>query len=328
MSIDDELASFFNEVPEQVISDSKQFRLKLGIGMDAYKTLSKICDIAPLLSGGAIGTSAGLVGLQGSAGLLGFIGLGSTPIGWIALAGVVGASAFYGGSQLLKKAKQGAVQEIPKYINSPIDVIASSILYFIAPIVFKLAKLDGQVSEKEKMFILQHFVDEWGFDRIYIEAQIPSIIEASESINFDKISLKINELVKTGDVNKEQLIHHVVELSEALCQIDQAEHHETQIQINALKKALMYGESEWQVIAGQYAENLKEHTQQAATVTLTKMSNMGSMLVDKSKQVIDKSAALSKEGSERLAPKVDELKKKSSFLLDGTKGLFNKNNTK
>jgi uncharacterized membrane protein YgcG len=51
-------------------------------------------------------------------------------------------------------------------------------------------------------------------------------------------------------------------------------------------------------------------------------------LTSKSKQVIDKSATLSKEGSQRLAPKMDELKKKSSFLLDGTKGLFNKGKTK
>ena len=68
MSIDDELAAFFNEEPEQIIADSKQFRMKLGIGIDAYKTLSKVCDIAPLFSGVAIGTSAGLLGLQGSSG--------------------------------------------------------------------------------------------------------------------------------------------------------------------------------------------------------------------------------------------------------------------
>lgn len=325
MSIDDELASFFNEEPEQVIADSKQFRLKLGIGMDAYKTLSRVCDIAPLLSGGAIGTSAGLVGLQGSAGLLGFIGLGSTPIGWVALASVVGASAFYGGNQLLKKAKQGAVQEIPKYINSPVDVIASSILFFVAPIVLKLAKLDGQISDEEKAFILQYFVNEWGFDNAYVDAQFPLLIEASDAINFNEISHKIDELVKTGDVNKEQLINHVVELSEVLCQIDQAEHEETQTQINALKKALMFGESEWQVMASQYSENLKTQTQQAASMTLTKMSNMGALLTSKSKHIVEKSATLTKEGGQLIAPKMDELKKKSSSLLDGTKGLFKRN---
>ena len=325
MSIDDELASFFNEEPAQVIADSKQFRLKLGIGMDAYKTLSKVCDIAPLLSGGAIGTSAGLVGLQGSAGLLGFIGLGSTPVGWVALAGVVGASAFYGGSQLLKKAKQGAVEEIPKYINSPVDVIASSILFFIAPIVFKLAKLDGRISDEEKAFIHEYFVDEWGFDKTYINAQLAALIEASDTVNFDEICLKIDELVKTGDVNKNQLITHVVELSEKLCQIDQSEHDETQLQIDALKKALMYGESEWQVIASQHAENLKVQTQQVASLTLTKMEHVGSLLTSKSKGLMDKSAALSKEGGQRIAPTMDELKKKSNSFLDGTKGLFKRN---
>lgn len=180
MNIEDELADFFNEEPQQVIADSNQFRLRLGIGIDAYKILSKVCDLGPLFSGGAMGTSVGLLGLQGSYGALAFIGLGSTPIGWVALAGVVGAGAFYGGRQLLNKAKQGAVHEIPKYINSPIDLIASSILSFIAPIVFKLAKLDGQISEKEKTYVMQYFVNEWGFDKTYIDSEVSSLVSVAD----------------------------------------------------------------------------------------------------------------------------------------------------
>ena len=327
MSIDDELAAFFNEEPEQIIADSKQFRMKLGIGIDAYKTLSKVCDIAPLFSGGAIGTSAGLLGLQGSSGALAFIGLGSTPIGWVALAGVVGVSAFYGGSQLLKKTKQGAVQEIPKYINSPIDVISSSILFFIAPIIFKLAKLDGQVSEEEKTYVQQYFVNEWGFDEAYINSQVSLLISAADNINFNDISDKINELVATGDVDKEQLINNVVELAEKLCLIDQADHEATHNELAALKKALMYGQSEWLMVATQYTENVKLQTQVTASSALIKVSDMGALLAEKSKEIIDKSSELSKEGSQKLTPKINDIKKKSHSLLTFTKSIFKKHDS-
>lgn len=324
MSIDAELAAFFNEEPEQVIADSKQFRLKLGIGIDTYKMLSNVCDIAPLLSGGAMGTSVGLLGLQGTSGVLAFIGLGSTPIGWVALAGVVGAGAFYGGSQLLKKVKQDAVHEIPKYINSPIDVIASSILSFIAPIVFKLAKLDGQISDEEKTYVQQHFVNEWGFDKTYIDSQILSLMSIADNINFNDISNKINELVATGDVDKEQLINHVIELAEQLCNIDQANHDATNHELTALKKALMYGQSEWQIVATQYTENVKLQTQATASSALTTANNMGALFADKSRELIEKSAKLSKEGNQKLTPQIDNLKKKSYSFLKDTKSIFKK----
>lgn len=324
MSIEDELAAFFNEEPERVVADSQQFRLKLGIGVDAYKTLSKICDLSPMLSGGAMASGAGFLGLQGTAGAFAFIGFGSTPIGWVALAGVAGAGVFYGGSQLLKKARKGAVQEIPKYLNSPIDVIASSILSFIAPIAFKLAKLDGVVSQAEREFVSQYFVNEWGFDEKYVNSQLDTLIDSADEIDFDKVSNKINELVTSGDVNKDELIKQVVELSEKLCQIDQSEHDETEVQLQALKQALMYGQSEWQTMATQHAEKLQAQAKEAASSTLEQLNTMGSFIAEKSKVLAENSAEMSKQGAQNLAPKMDELKQKSSGLMNKAKGLFNK----
>ena len=103
MTTEDDLASFFAEDIDNIVADPEKFRKKLGIGLDAFKLLSKADKLDGFLSSAAVGR-AGALGVfaawSSSLGVLGSIGasigLVATPIGWMALAGGAGLATSYG----------------------------------------------------------------------------------------------------------------------------------------------------------------------------------------------------------------------------------------
>ncbi|MDG1816387.1 MAG: hypothetical protein P8H22_09835 [Glaciecola sp.] len=313
MDIHDELKDFFANEPQKVIADPIKFKNKLEIGANAYKYLSKVENIAPLLQGGALGSAVASAHFAGSAGVLGALGLASTPVGWIALSGVVGAGIIYSGNYLLKNLKRQAVVEIPKYLNTPLDLIASSVIGFIAPIALKLANTDGEISGEERIFLVRYFENEWGFDPVYVEYNIEGFIDKLEQVDFDRISGTIDELVATGDVNKSAIIKHVTDVCEQICMIEQSGHTETEQQIELLKAALENGNQSWHLLVASSAKNLKDYSDEQLVV-----------LQRKSNEFSKSSQVLAKELSSKVTSHTENISATGTELVDKTKSLFGK----
>ena len=106
-----------------VVSDALKFKGKLAIGENAYASLRhanavrKYWDLFGAVGGGAAVAKSGLVASA--------LGAASTPVGWVVAAAVVSGGAWYGVMRMLNGASDSRVTVIPKFINTPIDVLAT-----------------------------------------------------------------------------------------------------------------------------------------------------------------------------------------------------------
>ena len=186
-----ELAAF--DGISRVVADPLRFKLKLAIGEEAYASLRLKKHIGNAWdAGGAAATGAGIAAtpmvastfFASSAGMLGWLGIGAaatTPVGWIVAAALASGGAYYGVVQLARKYAGSRVQTIPKFINTPLDLLGASLLDLIGGLAAKLAWIDGQVVPAEKEAIAAHFVGDWGLDADYVAQALDLlVVEANE----------------------------------------------------------------------------------------------------------------------------------------------------
>ena len=169
-----------------VVRDPMRFKSKLGIGSDAYtslrigKLVQQSWDIGGVAATSAsIASSPAVAGsLFAGRGLFALIGLGgtsATPVGWVIAASVASAGAYYGLTRYLTRFKDARVQEIPRFLNTPLDLLGTAIFELLAPIATSIAKVDGQYHPRERAVIKSHFVDGWGLDELFVDAGLARI---------------------------------------------------------------------------------------------------------------------------------------------------------
>lgn len=172
---------------ERVVSDELKFKAKLAIGENAYAELRtanavrKYWDLFGALGGGAGLAKAGFLGLA----------MASSPLGWI-VAATVSGGAWFAVMRTLSGATEDRVMVIPKFINTPLDVLGSTLFGLMMPLALKLAVADGEVSDKERLCIRNYFVDQWGFDAQFVEA---SMVLIEPKLDQFKIAELATELV-------------------------------------------------------------------------------------------------------------------------------------
>ena len=140
---------------ERVVSDELKFKAKLAIGENAYAELRtanavrKYWDLFGALGGGAGLAKAGFLGLA----------MASSPLGWI-VAATVSGGAWFAVMRTLSGATEDRVMVIPKFINTPLDVLGSTLFGLMMPLALKVAVADGEVSAKERLCIRNYFVEQ------------------------------------------------------------------------------------------------------------------------------------------------------------------------
>jgi hypothetical protein len=179
MSLETELSDYFSEEVTSVVDNSDKFRRKLNIGSDAFRYLSKAENLGSFTT--ALSTGAGIasisyIGWMASIGTLGklglFIGVMSTPAGWLTAAGIGGAATVLITRRLFQSVKKEAVTEVPNFINSPLDVLGSAICDLICPILFKIAYADGHIADQEQEKIKGYLINQWGINSGYVDGLI------------------------------------------------------------------------------------------------------------------------------------------------------------
>ncbi|BCO30734.1 hypothetical protein TspCOW1_08370 [Thiohalobacter sp. COW1] len=223
---------------DTIIDEPLKFKARLSIGENAYASLrvkNKVIEIWDAL--GAASTGAAIA--QSSAVASTFfapswflsalgVGAAATPIGWVVAAGLFTGGAWVGISRYVKNNTSSRVTVIPQFINTPMDVLALALFDLIAPLALRVAIIDGEIDESEKISITNSFINDWGYNEefvneglLFIESNISefSIAELASSLAEYK---KENPDCSYDDMSKE-ILHLLREVIEADGRLDERE---------------------------------------------------------------------------------------------------------
>ena len=163
---------------ETIVAEPLNFKAKLAIGEDAYTSLKvknaafQAWEVAGVATTAVVVAKSSVVASTFFAptGFMAAIGLGTavTPVGWVIAAGVVTGGAWVGITRYLKKASANRVTVIPKFINTPLDVLALGLFDLLAPLALKVAEVEGRVDDDDRKMIHDYFVREWGYDSRFV----------------------------------------------------------------------------------------------------------------------------------------------------------------
>lgn len=142
--------------------------------------------------GGAAATGAGVAAAPivastffastASGGILSLVGLGAaaaTPVGWIIAAAFASGGAYFGVTRAARKFAGSRVETIPKFINTPLDLLGATLFDLIGALAARLATIDGHVDASEKAMIAAHFIRDWGLDENYVARALEVILAES-----------------------------------------------------------------------------------------------------------------------------------------------------
>ena len=119
------------------------------------------------------------------------------------------------------------VNKIPKFINTPLDLLAISIFDLLSPMFVKLASVDGEFDELERNMIVDYFVECWGYDESFVRVSIDMANESA--LTFSEIIRNFVEFIRSNpDCNATIISHNVMaflrEIAEASNGVVDREH--------------------------------------------------------------------------------------------------------
>lgn len=198
------MANFENT--DSVIAIPERFKGKLGIGEDAYKSLRRKKNMGKVLTAGT-GAAAGSIAASSpfvattffsAPGLLGLLGIGAaaTPIGWIIAGGAATAVAGLGIHRFLTGGKKDRVDIIPKWINTPMDVLALRLFEFLAPLYLKVAFSDRRITDTERECICDYFIEDCGYSKKFVREGLTVVERDIESFDIENLTKNVIKFMK------------------------------------------------------------------------------------------------------------------------------------
>ncbi len=171
---------------ELVVADTNKFKIKLGIGEEAYASLKvknllqTMWDVKDAGAAGAAAAASPVVATTffGGGGFLSALGFGAaavTPVGWVVAAAIASGGAYYGATRLMSGYSSSRVETIPKFINTPIDLLGATIFDLMAGLALKVAEFAGPIEDAERTAIVDYFDDVWGISSDYARRALPLI---------------------------------------------------------------------------------------------------------------------------------------------------------
>jgi uncharacterized tellurite resistance protein B-like protein len=245
MGDEDDLEAFYATSTESVVEDSEKFRKKLNIGAEAFKYLTSAENLGLFTTTIASGTGLAGIATAGwftSLGAFGQIGLAigviSTPYGWIAAAGAGGAATVFATRWVFRRIKKGAVTETPNFINSPLDLLASSLCDLICPILLKIAHADENFCDQEREAIRVYFINEWGINPEYVENLLDYDEAHLDEYNWDTLSVTLQVIEKSGDLKYSVIAKEILNIANEVMLSDGITHPKELEEIQNLELAL------------------------------------------------------------------------------------------
>ena len=231
------------------IVDERAFKVQLGIGEDAYlgnRLFDKFHKISDIAGGAAVGgTIAGSSIVAGTffstGGILGLLGLGlgtaATPIGWVIAAAAVSGLGWAYGKRKLRSISSGAVEVVPVFINTPIDVLALAFFELMAPLALKVAMADGEFHAEERSRVKEYFTKSWGYDASFVELGIGFVEEDMSEFETKDLSRLLAEFASDNrDCNYTSMTNRIAEFLQELIEADGKIHEEEERVLDEIRQ--------------------------------------------------------------------------------------------
>jgi hypothetical protein len=175
---------------QQVVADTMRFKQQLWIGEEAfallrakkqlytvYETAGAAATAASVASSSVVaGTFFAPTGVAAALGLA----TAATPVGWVVAAALVAGGGYYGVTRWFSDRTGAFVDTIPKYINTPIDVLGAAIVELLGSLALRVAVIDGHLAPEERACIEEHLVKDWGFDPTYVIRALDVMISRTD----------------------------------------------------------------------------------------------------------------------------------------------------
>jgi len=198
---------------EKIVCDEKIFFKKLNISPDTAKFLKGVENLKGFLEvgAGAFAGGSGALWIWWSSAstitkLALTMGFASLPLNIIGIGAVVGGIGILTIKTLVKKLRKSFVDEVPKFIKAPIDILAFNVLNILVFLSLKIAYEDGKLDSKELNTITRNLVYKWGFCEDFIEKYISNLLkfEVIKEIpyeDFAKLIKEVKNIDKNIDIN-------------------------------------------------------------------------------------------------------------------------------
>ena len=188
---------------DTIVAEPLNFKSKLAIGEDAYAELKlknaaiQAWDVAGVATTAAIIAKSSAVASTFFAptGFLALLGIGAavTPVGWVIAASVITGGTWMGITRYLKKSSDSRLTVIPKFINTPLDVLALSLFDLLAPLALKVATTEPKIDSTKQNMIHQYFVKEWGYDPEFTSEGIKYTASKLNEFSIDELTQALAE---------------------------------------------------------------------------------------------------------------------------------------
>lgn len=248
--INAEISNMFSET-QSVIDDEFKFKAKLGIGDEHFQYLNNAKNLIGFSESIAGGIGVGGVTAVawystlgvGSKLLLG-VGIASSPVGWFIGAATVGAAGIYGlkkfHEKTMGKAENELVTKVPKFLNTPLDLLGLSLANIILPPSIKIACSDGNFCESEKKKISDYFVKQWGFNSEFIGKLIQTQETTLDQFSYKEYAETLKQVCEnTSEFKFDNLIDEILPLLNEIMIADGTVHHAEEQELAILKSHLI-----------------------------------------------------------------------------------------
>ncbi|MEH6626554.1 MAG: TerB family tellurite resistance protein [Motiliproteus sp.] len=132
------------------------------------------------------------------------------------------------------------VDVIPKYINSPLDILADNLVDLMLSISLKVAHADGKYSDEESARIDQYFVNEWGYCDTFIESRTERFKTNLDAFRYKDLCVELKKLTKLNkDCNYKEMCSDIVRLAEEIAHADGHFCEKEEIEIEYLRRSLL-----------------------------------------------------------------------------------------
>jgi uncharacterized tellurite resistance protein B-like protein len=234
-----------------VVADPLRFKARLEIGEKAYQSLTlrnmafEAWDVAGMaVTGAQVAKSASIAAAFFSTttgGVFGFFATVTavTPIGWIIAASVVSGGAYFGVIRLMKGLDGDRVEIVPKFINTPLDVLAVGLFDLIAPLTLKVAAADGKITKEEMDVIRSYFIEDWGYDEQFVTAALLIFMDKLDELTLQKLTEGLRKFtLESKDCNHKKVRERVIVLLREIAMADGQFHEMEELAIQHVADCL------------------------------------------------------------------------------------------